>query len=77
MMWVDIGVTVLLNLRLTLFRPALPQLVDPNSDTLLRERKAEQQKPLLAVGGEVNVHSRPRFSSGNSRAFAITYSCNT
>jgi hypothetical protein len=49
MMWIDIGVTVLLTLRLALFRPALPQLVDPNNDTWLRERKDEQQESLLAV----------------------------
>jgi hypothetical protein len=32
MMWIDIGVTVLLALRMALFRPALPQLLDPNHD---------------------------------------------
>ena len=35
MMWIDIGVTVLLTLRLALFRPALPQLVDSNNDGLV------------------------------------------
>ena len=41
MMWIDIGVTVLLTLRIALFRPALPQLVDPDRDTWLPEGKDE------------------------------------
>ncbi|HEY6767540.1 MAG TPA: hypothetical protein VI386_22515 [Candidatus Sulfotelmatobacter sp.] len=49
MMWIDIAVTVLLTLRLALFRLALPQLVDPNNNAWLRERKDEQQESLLAV----------------------------
>jgi hypothetical protein len=49
MMWIDIGVTVLLTLRLALFRPALPQLVDSNKDALLPETKGEQQECLFAV----------------------------
>ena len=49
MMWIDIGVTVLLTLRLALFRPALPRLVDPDNDASLRDRKDEQQGSLLAV----------------------------
>ena len=40
-MWIDIGVTVLLTLRLLLFRPVLPQLVDPNNDVRLSEGKDE------------------------------------
>jgi hypothetical protein len=43
MMWIDIGVTVLLTLRLALLRPPLPQLVDPNNDAWLLEGKDEQQ----------------------------------
>ena len=49
MMWIDIGVTVLLTLRLALFRPALPQLVDPNNDVSLPEEKDEQQECLFVV----------------------------
>jgi hypothetical protein len=49
MMWIDIGVTVLLTLRLALLRPALPQLVDPNNDAWLSEQKDEQQEYLLVV----------------------------
>ena len=43
MMWIDIGVTVLLTLRLALFRPALPQLVDSNNDALLRKQKVNSR----------------------------------
>ena len=49
MMWIDIGVTVLLTLRIALFRPALPQLVDPDRDTWLPEGKDEQRECPLAV----------------------------
>ena len=49
MMWIDIGVTVLLILRIALFIPALPQLVDSNNDALLPERKNEQQECLFVV----------------------------
>ena len=42
MMWIDIGATVLLALRLALFRPALPRLVDPNKDAWLTEGNDEQ-----------------------------------
>ena len=48
MMWIDIGVAVLLTLRLALFRPALPQLVDP-SDAWLPKEKDEQQECLFVV----------------------------
>ena len=49
MMWIDIGVTVLLTLRLALFRQTLPQLVDPNNDAWLQEGKDEQQECLSVV----------------------------
>ena len=49
MMWIDIGVTVLLTLRLALSRPALPQLVDPNNGARLPEGKDEQQECLFVV----------------------------
>jgi hypothetical protein len=48
MMWIDIGVTVLLILRLALLRPPLPQPMDPNNDAWLLEEKNEQHLgPLL------------------------------
>jgi hypothetical protein len=43
MMWIDIGVTVLLTLRIALFSPALPQLVDPNNDDWLPEGKVNSR----------------------------------
>ena len=49
MMWIDIGVTVLLTLRIALFRPALPQLVDPIMVARLPEGKDEQQECLFVV----------------------------
>jgi hypothetical protein len=73
MMWIDIGVTVLLTLRIGLFRPALPQLVDLNDDAWLLEERSTGRVPLRC-DGEVNEYSPRKSSSG--RAFAITYSCN-
>jgi hypothetical protein len=52
MMWIDIVVTVLLTLRIALFRPALPQLVDPNNDARLPEENDEQQECLFVCDGE-------------------------
>jgi hypothetical protein len=49
MMWIDIGVTVLLTLRLALFRPNLPELVGPNNDDWLPEGNDEQQERLFVV----------------------------
>lgn len=57
MMWIDIGVTVLLTLRIALSRPALPQLLDPNNDAWLPEGKDEQRECLFVGDGEVNEHS--------------------
>ena len=49
MMWIDIGVTVLLTLRIALFSPALPQLVDSIHDALSAEGKDEQQECPFVV----------------------------
>jgi hypothetical protein len=49
MMWIDIAVTVLLTFRIALFRPVLPQLVDPNHDAWLPEGKEEQQDCFFVV----------------------------
>jgi len=43
MMWIDIGVTVLLTLRIALFTPALPQLVDRNDNAWLPEGKDDSR----------------------------------
>jgi hypothetical protein len=61
MMWIDIGVALLLNLRIALFRPALPRLLDPNDDAWLPEGKGERQEYLFVGDGEGNEHS-PRQS---------------
>jgi hypothetical protein len=42
MMWIDIGVTVLLTLRITLFRPALPPVLNLNKDAGLPKGKDEE-----------------------------------
>jgi hypothetical protein len=65
MMWIDIGVIVLLTLRMALFRPALPQLVDSNNDVLLPEGKDEQQECLFVVM-DASEHSPRRSSSGTA-----------
>jgi hypothetical protein len=57
MRWIDIGVIVLLTLRMALFRPALPQLLEPNDDAWLPEKKGEQREHLFVGDGEVNEHS--------------------
>jgi hypothetical protein len=49
MLWIDIGVTVLLTLRIALFRQPLPQLVDPTKDAWLPDGKDEQQQCLFVV----------------------------
>ena len=43
MMWIDIGAPVLLTLRIALFRPALPRLLDPNNDVWLPEEKVNSK----------------------------------
>jgi hypothetical protein len=39
MVWIDIGMTVLLTLRMVLFRLVHPQLLDLNNDVWLMEEK--------------------------------------
>ena len=68
MMWIDIGVIVLLTLRIALFRTALPKLLDPNNHAWLPEGKDEQEGCLFVGDGEVNEHSPLKSSSGNSGA---------
>ena len=59
MMWIDIGVTLLLTLRIALFSPAPPQLLDPNNDAWIPEGKDEQQECLFVGDREANEHSPP------------------
>jgi hypothetical protein len=41
MIWIDIGVALLLTLRMTLLRPSLPRLLEPINDGGLPEGKDE------------------------------------
>jgi hypothetical protein len=66
MMWIDIGVSVLLTLRIFLFRLALPQLLDPKNDARLLEVRDQREKRLFVGGGQANEHSPRQSSSGNS-----------
>ena len=65
-MWIDIGVTVLLTLRIFLFRLSLPQLLDPNNDARLLEVRGQQQECLFVGDREVNGYSPRKSSSENS-----------
>jgi|HubBroStandDraft_5_1064220.scaffolds.fasta_scaffold834300_1 hypothetical protein len=65
MMWIDIGVTVLVTLRLALFRSALPQLMDPTHDAWLPEGKDGTAGAPFGCDGEVNELSGPKSSSRN------------
>ena len=56
MVWIDIGMTILLTLRILLFRLAHPQLLDPNNDAWSTEEKAEQQEYFFVGDGEVDEH---------------------
>ena len=42
MMWIDIGVTLLLALRATLFRPSLPRLLEPGYEASPAERETKK-----------------------------------
>jgi hypothetical protein len=65
MAWIDIGMTMLLTLRIGLSRAALPQLLDPNNDDRLPEGKDEQQECLSVGDVEVNGHFPRESSSGD------------
>jgi hypothetical protein len=43
MMWIDIGVTFLLALRTTLFKPSLPRLLEPSYEASLAVRGKEEK----------------------------------
>jgi hypothetical protein len=42
MMWIDIGVTLFLALRTTLFKPSLPRLLEPSYEASLAVRENEE-----------------------------------
>jgi hypothetical protein len=66
MMWINIGVIVLLTLRVVMFRLKLPTLLDAKNDNSLLADGDEQQERLSVGDGEVNEHSPRKSSSGNS-----------
>ena len=75
MMWVDIGVTVLLTLRIIMFRIKLHHLPDSRNDiTMLVDDESE----CLSCRDE-NVDGLSPISDSvyrNTGSYAITYSCN-
>jgi hypothetical protein len=77
MMWIDIGVSLLLILRIAMFRPTLPCLLDSKNDNLLLvDRDEEQERPLLGDGNIDEPSPLPGNADRNTGASAITYSCN-
>jgi hypothetical protein len=53
MIWFDIAVTLLLTLRMVLFGPMLPRLLDPENDlSSLAGNKGEEESLLDADGDE-------------------------
>ena len=54
MMWIDIGVTLLLTLRIALFRPTLPLLMDPKNAAWLQPKKDGEEKSLLIGDADVS-----------------------
>jgi hypothetical protein len=57
MMWIDIGVTVLLTLRIVLFRQHFRSFWIRIMRRGYRREKAEQQECLFVGAGEANEHS--------------------
>ena len=53
-MWIDIGVTLLLALRTTLFKPSLPRLFEPSYEAPLAVRENEEN---VVRQGEVDDSS--------------------
>jgi hypothetical protein len=59
MMWIDIGVTLLLALRTTLFKPSLPRLLEPgyeaspaargNEENVVRQGEVDDSSPFAKV----------------------------
>ena len=54
MMWIDIGVTLLLALRTTLFKPSLRRLLEPSYEASLAVRENEEN---VVCQGEVDHYS--------------------
>jgi hypothetical protein len=74
MMWIDIGVTLLLALRTTLFKPSLPRLLEPSYEASLAVRENEEN---VVRQGEVDDSSPfAKVPTTKTKTAAITYLCN-
>jgi hypothetical protein len=74
MMWIDIGVTLLLALRATLFKPSLPRLLEPSYEASLAVRENEEN---VVRQGEVDDSSPfAKVPTTKTKTAAITYLCN-
>jgi hypothetical protein len=58
MMWIDIGVTPQLTLRIAMFRPMLPRLLDSKNDNSLVVDRDEEQECLLRDDGNIDEASQ-------------------
>jgi hypothetical protein len=74
MMWIDIGVTLLLALRTTLFKPSLPRLLEPSYKASLAVKENEEN---VVRQGEVDDSSPfAKVTTTKTKTAAITYLCN-
>jgi hypothetical protein len=79
MKWLDIGVTVLLTLRLVLLRTPLPQLMDPNNDAWLLEgkmnsiRACSSRKSLPVEFSQLHIYVMPIQRHVNDFAVSSQY----
>ena len=75
MMWIDIGVTLLLALRTTLFKPSLPRLLEPGYEAspAVRENRRKRSSPGRSRRFFTIRQSSP---PPKTKTAAITYLCN-
>jgi hypothetical protein len=76
MIWFDIAVTLLSTLRMVLFGPTLPRLLDPENDSSSLIGNKGEEESLLDAEGEEDESSTFRNWLSNTGSSAITYSCN-
>ena len=74
MMWIDIGVTLLLALRTTLFKPSLPRLLEPGYEASLAVR--ENEVNVVRQGEVDDSSSFAKVPTTKTKTAAITYLCN-
>jgi hypothetical protein len=75
MMWIDIGVTLLLALRTTLFKASLPRMLEPGYEASAAARGNEEN---VVRQGEVDNSSScdKVLDLQKTKTAAITYLCN-